>query len=465
MLATVNDVNYSNFKWTETNVADRFGVGFVYYFRFLKFLILYNFILFIISWIAAIPHFVRYIQGNNDNFTSINSTSNPNNFIEVITLTSYIQNNGASWYSWCIFSAISMIVVSSMSLVYSRIVKNNPIEDHRFGQYDVQHHKQTAVNAEIQIAAFSASPRDNIEENSDLGGKGENNQNSHTPQNLNNTRLLNTSRYSRCHKIVRNSTSLFIFAGLVVAFSVIIYYVQSVTQPLTSATLTSLVLALVYSCITAIFTFLIQILSLYELHDYDSTLQIGEGARLFAFRIICYFAFYLIRNMGLQKESQLESVCSDSTLATQQLLLSMNYIYSDLVSSLFFAYIVHKCLTWTRIHSVVRNDELKMEFKLGEQYSQTLFRQCLLSGGLSYLFGAPLSACFGHYLQYHADKYQLLHLTYAKVRNSSTYLGMIHVYNVVFTLYLLFGYQGFFWIWIRPGNVFSCDSLNIARPF
>lgn len=443
-------------EWTEDNLNFKYGSGIVWYFRFLKFLIVYNFCLFILQWITLIPHFIHYFQSNrriilesvvtniNNNLTNIeqHQTMVEIYWIDSITLSSYVEEDFNSWY---IFSAFSIIAVFSMSIIYQYcIIYKKPIEDPYLGRYNIQHHHQAAINVKNNISTFTAK---------------------NTIENLSLTNELNQIIYTRWEKILYNFTSFILFIGLVVIFSVIIYYVQALSNQWNSTTLTSLILSLVYISVKAICCALCQLLSKIEKHDFDTNQHIWEGARLFGFKLFCYFAFYFLRDIGLTQQdnenNQINDACSTQSIGVQHLLLSMNYIYSDFVAAIFFAWLVNKYNEWKNIRIVKTNQQLLTEFRLSEQYSQILFRQALLCGGLSFILGSPLSACLGHLIQYYGDKYRLNNLTQVKIRNESNYINMIHCYNFILGLVLLLGYpKGFLWLWIDSNSFFTCDSFK-----
>ena len=439
------------FEWKEAAISEKWGTGIVFYFRFIKFLILYDFILFVLSWVTFIPHFINYFQDGNNFSRSDQSSLNVNEtstsdlysqFLNSITLSSYTPNDFPAWY---VFSGLSVLAVILMTYIYEHcVVKRYPIEDRYFGQYGIQHHHQPAVDNLVSIQAFHLE---------------------HTVENLSQTHTLNELRYGTFDKLWRNGLSFILFCGFIVSFSVIVYYVQAASQKFSeNTTFTSLILAVLHGTVKAGCAFLCQLLSLVELHEYNRVLLVWETARLFTFQLFCYFAFYFIRDIGLkdqQNSNPGSDACSSNSLGVQHLLLSLSYIYSDLFDAIFITWIINKFQHWRNIRKVSRNEHLLCDFNLAEQYTRVLFRQALLCGGITFILGSPLLACLGHWIQLRADRYRLLHLTYTKYRTQSAYVNMLHCYGLVFTLILLFAYpKGYIFLWWQSDTYFKCDSFK-----
>src|ERR1700738_1704575 len=118
MILNYNDSNtndeYPNFNWNEEAIVQRWGKSIVWYFRYLKFLIIYNVFLFILQWITLIPHFVNYFKNNVSLSHYINITQT-DNWLEILTLSSYVKEDFDPWY---VFSAFSIVAIFGMSLVY-----------------------------------------------------------------------------------------------------------------------------------------------------------------------------------------------------------------------------------------------------------------------------------------------------------------------------------------------------------
>lgn len=416
-------------SFSANSIVQYFGTGMLSYFQYVKYTILVNVVLLIVTFVPGMVH-----SSDRWNHISLSDV-----WTVLTTSPALADSDTPAWFYAYIAVAILCLLLAVVFYSYyiscalrtlsdDQEMGGQPFEDPFEGLYDVD--SEECVNSITDYLQAHPWVRHWVAGMS-----------------------IHPNEVSRCATWAGRLISFVLFVALLVMYYEGQLYLQRVIAPwhATSPYLVRTVISLGFVVVDALWKLLCSLLTFLECHRFWSTYRRSDCIKSMSFGIAMFTIFTwvqdLVYNPLLDGCASTASECVRCKLQSraEQMtnLIAVDVALSGLTNLLLTRITNSLCRCLFCARSSPRGDaEFKLMFNLPEEYTVLIYRQFLINQSIGLVPVAPLLGIIGAATKYWLDLFKLLRLMQFPERSNSQFLHLIRFFSFLNMLAVVFAYPG-----------------------